>query len=363
MKKNLIMRAAILLLVLTVAATSLSLAFTSARFSTSNIMSNEFAVYHLISFERTGYGWGTAGIDGTGSSHTTFNNAPAGEWAFFARGVHGGAGIGGGGRPGIFMGIYNKTTAGHFRAGVIRGGDNNGGEGGVGGHLAYIMSNMDIPPTVPATNASTANWVAIAGGGGGGGAHANYHGGHAGGQGGTVANPTWNYLNGVVTPSPAGWADAGFIGGWRGQGGSGQNRAQTTDAANRAGGGGGAGISVANRRAGGSGATGTGTSPNGTAGGWLSGGTGGGGSAWSTGGGGAGVWGGGGGAGGLTVSSGPGGGGSSFSGASASVPAAVANPETYREHAISLFWNLVGNAHTDTGRNYDGKIILVWLGP
>jgi len=121
MKKNLIMRAAVLLLVLTVTATSISFGFTGARFATSGVMSNEFGVYHLLSFQRTGYGWGTAGITGTGSSHTTFNNAPAGEWAFFARGAHGyHHNVAYAGRPGVFMGIFDKTTAGSFTAGVVR---------------------------------------------------------------------------------------------------------------------------------------------------------------------------------------------------------------------------------------------------
>jgi len=337
MKKNFFMRTAVLLLVSTIAASSISFVFTGARFSSRDVMSNEFGVYHLISFQRTGYHSG-----GLNASTTTFNNAPAGEWAFLARGTHGMSGThaDAGGRPAVLMGTFDKGTAGNFTVGTRGAGDRRGGTAGHGGHLAFIMSNRTLPGTA---SADRTGWVAVAGGGGGGGATANYHGGHAGGNG-----ITWAHVDGAVS---------GVILGGRG-GAAGNREAGQTDPANRAGGGGGA-ASTNN------GAPGAGASPNGQHGTWM---TGGGGAdilaiTVHSGGGGGGVWGGGGGAGGAGVSSGPGGGGSSFTGATASVPGVVVNPETYRDHAINLFWDLVGNAHTDTSNASDGRIVLVWLGP
>ena len=353
MKKNIIMRAALLLMTLTVAVTAISFMFTSAQFVSRDIESNEFGVYHLISFQRTGYGWGTGGVDGTGSSHTTFNNAPAGEWAFFVRGTHGTHhAVADSGRPGVFMGIFNKSTEGHFSAGVVRGGDRNvGTSGGHGGHMAYIMSNRALPGNAN----DTLGWVAIAGGGGGRGAasagnHLNLRGGDAGGQTGNIN--TWTYQNGAN----------GFFGGFRGGGTSNTNPQQVETTATFERNGGGGGIA-----AGGQAGVGWGTTPSGNPGSWLLGGYASGNApfwvATHSGGGGSGVFGGGGGGGGATVYSGAGGGGSSFSGATAAVPATAATPQTYREHAIALFWELVGGAHTDTGRTHDGTIILVWLGP
>ena len=234
--------------------------------------------------------------------------------------------------------------------------------------MAYIMSNRTLPTSNPG---NTTGWVVIAGGGGGRGAAPaarplNIRGGDAGGQSGHP--DTWTYRNGVFTPAPAGWADAGFLGGFQGGATSNTNLQQrhTTDQEERNGGGGGAGL-VAPRNVVGQAGSGWGGSPSGSNGGWIVGGTASGNApfwvATHSGGGGSGVFGGGGGGGGATVDSGAGGGGSSFSGASAAVPTAVINPETYREHAINLFWELVGSAHTDTGRGSDGTIILVWLGP
>ncbi|MCL2195966.1 MAG: hypothetical protein FWB76_08460, partial [Oscillospiraceae bacterium] len=252
MKKNIFLRVALVLLTLTLGVTSVSFAFTGARFESQNIMSNEFAVYHLISFVRTGLGRGTlnASFIGTGASHTTFNNAPAGEWAFFVRGGHGtDQDLAGSGRPGVFMGIFDKTTAGSFTVGVIQGAARTGPaigttNSGHGGHMAYIMSNRTFPTSNPG---NTTGFVAIAGGGGGRGGDNNMRGGDAGGQTGIAGAANWRFINGVVSPAPTypTWSETGFLGGFSGNQGNTANQAHTTSntgGTTGSGGGGGAGV-------------------------------------------------------------------------------------------------------------------------
>lgn len=340
-----------LLLALAVVTSSLSL--TSARYVTRNIASsNAFGVYHLLpAYTYESRAWGSANNLLT----VKCANAPAGEWAFFARGQHG-RDQEKTGKPGVLLGIYRKTAAGYFTIGSKTGGERkkNGGSGGL---AAFIFDNMAFPTSNPG---NTNGFVAVAGGGGGRGGDNDFRGGDAGGQ--TGAANGWAYVNGAPTPSPdyPTYSEAGFMGGFAGNNNNTSTQKQTTDAQGASGGGGGAGVT--GDRAKGGGYTGDGGG-NAT---WFAGrdGTG----LYSTGGGGNGVWGGGGGAS-QNITGRAGGGGSSYSGAIAAVPARVSNPTTYKEFAINYFWDLVGTKHTAAGRidnnNYtgDGTIILVWLGP
>jgi len=116
MKKNTFLRTAMLLLVLTLICTSLTFSFTGARFVSRDVASNEFSVYHIISFQYSNTDWGNR------TNAIQFNNAPAGEWAFYARGQHG-RDSDPRGRPGVLVGIYNKSLPGFFTLGAAGGGN------------------------------------------------------------------------------------------------------------------------------------------------------------------------------------------------------------------------------------------------
>jgi len=355
MKKNIFLRTARVLLALTVAITSISFSFTLARFIESDIMSNEIAEYHLISFQYSNNDWDN------GTRAVRFDDAPAGEWAFFARGTHGRGGTDANntGRPGVFLGLYTKEEDGFFVLGTVRGGDGNRR----GGAAAYILDDMTARP---ATNPGHMNGIVVVAGGGGGrggGTADGFRGGDAGGQ--TGQQTGWRHINGVYAPEPdpPRWAEPGFFGGFQGSNNTNTNpQSQITSSHNSAGGGGGAGV-TADRATGGTRGGITGAHPDWFLGGNHSTNTG------TTGGGGAGVWGGGGGA--LTgVTGRPGGGGSSFSAATGAVPNPFANPVTYRQHAINHFWDLLEDVEWNGNRGIradinpsDGQIIMVWLGP
>ena len=351
-KNNITWRVAALLLALTMATSPLSL--TSAKYVYySEASDTTFGVYHLLpAFTHTSTAWGSAGNE----ISVKYDNAPAGEWAFFCRGQHG-RDQQVTGKPGVFLGIYRKAADGYFTIGTMTGGSRGGNNGGSGGIAAYIFDDRARPASNPG---NTAGFVAVAGGGGGRGGDNDFRGGDAGGQNGTAGG--WNYVNGVPNPSPGypTWSETGFIGGFAGNNNNTSTQSQTTSTQGNSGGGGGAGVTGDRAR------PGSHAGSNGGQAGWFQGG--GGTGAYSAGGGGAGVWGGGGGAS-SGVTGRAGGGGSSYSAAIASVPPAVTNPATYREYALRYFWSLVGTKHTAAGRidnnNYtgDGTIILVWLGP
>jgi len=373
-KRNFIWRTIYVLMALVLATTSLTL--TNAKYVSKDVLiSNEFKVYNLIAytFQNVRYS----------DQEYTCANAPAGEWAFFARGTHSRDNTPTG-KPGVFLGIYRKATAGYFTIGTKRGGNravNSGGQPGSGGACAYIFDNIARPTSNPG---NTDNWVVVAGGGGGKGVgnnSPNNRGGDAGGQSGNTSS--WWFWNGpvapiadggVVEPSPTypTWSELGFMGGYgaTANNSNGNSCGPTTDRTNTtAAGGGGAGVTGGRAKGGDGGNRSIAINgADGGDGGWFSGGNGGNYSTsiYNTGGGGCGVWGGGGGGAGGSPPSGGGGGGSSFSGAIAVVP--TSSGTTYKDYALDYFWELVGDKHTTTTGSVntydqDGWIILVWLGP
>ena len=376
MKKNVIWRAAFIMLSLTLATSSLSL--TSAKYITDFNATNgtsEFGVYHLLPAHNPDpeTGWGSKNTD---RSVYKLDNAPKGYWAFFAQGTHG-RDMAEAGRPGSFIGIYYKATAGYFTAGTRTGGVRVGtSSSGSGGACAFIFDNIARPTSNPG---NTTGWVVVAGGGGGRGNSASFRGGDAGGQTGK-RNAAFRRINGRLIDFPGlqvqgapdypNWSDVGFLGGYRAtqnDSSTTHQQDQTTDATGTSGGGGGAGLTNygtnVRGKGGGKGST------NATDGGFFSGGDGSNGGSlipntYNSGGGGNGVWGGGGG--GSGTNSGGGGGGSSYTGAIAAVPPEYTNPSTYFQHAVNYFWSLVPAVPSSNGacpQTGDGTIILVWLGP
>jgi len=333
MKKNTYMRAAMVLLALTLASTSVL--FTNAKYLTEDSFSNQFTVYSLYSITSVGT-----------------HQAPAGNWAFYVRGQTGAATqetYSNSGLPGVLWGIYYKTTDGQFTIGS-KGGGSRRGSGGSGGACMYIFK--DNTTTIP-DKGVIVDIVAVAGGGGGRGrqqTNGNWNGGHAGGYGG---------INGPYGGSPAGWSQAGFDGGYQGRH-NGTSFLQSTSHNSMSGGGGGAGLSTVAPITAIGGNGGNNTESGTDRGDWFHGGNQSGSTAYDVGGGGCGIWGGGSGTWATIISSysGGGGGGSSYTAATAAVPDRFANPQTYYHHAVNYFNDLV-----DGSNDADLTAILVWLGP
>jgi len=308
MRKNIIWRAALVLMALTLATTSLTLS--SAKYFTdynnnAGWSTAEFGVYQMLSY--------------TGSTSVT---VPKGKWAFYVQGYTGSRGSGNYSanhrRPGKIWGIYTLASDNTFTAANAPAGSVDEGSGGKGGDGRYIYFGSTAP-----TSGAQTMLVAVAGGGGGSGA--------TGGGG------------------DAGWADGHNGGaGWQG-GRRGNDNSNNNSNSGRDGGGGaqsgGAGGTWACPAANGSGSSGgflQGGRTNSASGGTYNRGSGGGG--WY-----------GGGAGGPGGTSGAGGGGSSMSNATSGIPDSYANPSNYYEYAVNYFWSL----NTET----DGAVLLVWLGP
>lgn len=345
MKKNIIWRAAVVLLALTMA--TLPLTATNAKYSSYlPAHAGEIKVFHLLpSIERAD----------TASSAQKFDpySARKGYWAYFLKGENGAKssnGSGAGGAPGIVMGVYNLSADAYFLVGKTRGGAGQG-QGGNGGGAEFIIqstANTASHTNNPAPSGTTV--IAVAGGGGGTGSNgSNNKGGHAGASIGSTGS--------VTMPGPQNGS-----GSWGGaQGGNTGGVISTSN--NSQNGGGGDGSTYGRK------GVASGTYSDGTDGNWFqtgSGGNGGGSIAYS-GGGGGGIYGGGGGA---THSSnaGSGGGGGSYS-AGGALPNTTTsatgytmtkygNPTSYYQHAFNYFVDRV-NAQTATQL----VAVLVWLGP
>ncbi|MCL1887559.1 MAG: hypothetical protein FWF96_01645 [Kiritimatiellaeota bacterium] len=296
-KKNIIWRAACILMALTLATTSVTL--TRAKYVSNDVASGtNFQVYRLLpaivhtSFHRTTFN----------ANLTTYYNCPAGKWAFF---IIGGYGLGNGGssgnseantsslegrrKPGILCGIYTKASTGTFTIGNIPYGARNGGSGGNGGCGKYILDTITSRPDNVATNdttkkASLANIVTVAGGGGG--RSGSNNGGYAGGYQGVNGPPTATVQN---INSPYGQPETGIIDGWRGEDAAAQTTSRGSGNPGDAMAGGGSG-SRWEWWKGGDGGNGGGGS-DGSNGGWFQGGLGGSRSGYNCAGGGGGVFG------------------------------------------------------------------------
>ncbi|MDR2687025.1 MAG: hypothetical protein LBB75_04675 [Oscillospiraceae bacterium] len=302
-KRNFVWRAALVLLALTCASTSIY--FTNAKYITTESFTAGFKIYSLIG--------------GTGS----ISDAPAGRWAFYVRGQTGGAcNSRAGGNPGIIKGVYDKSVSGSLTVGSTTRASNGGdwsGTGGNGGQAMYILDDLSAIPS------SITGIVAVAAGGGG--SSPNHNSGNAGANGGVDGGGTW----------------AGYRAG---------DGSQTTSATGLNGGGGGTG-------SGGSGMSGQvilTSADDGQSGSWFWGGKSGNIGGYNAGGGGVGLYGGGGG--GLGVSSGAGGGGSSYSAAGGKIADLAPASGSYEAYALAWY-----NEQVTTAGNNDLRAVLVWLGP
>jgi len=342
MKKNLFLRIALLLAILTLITSSLP--FTQARYVQHNIASDtEFRVFHLLPAIVHVFPARTSGVLNA-ADYEDFPNMPAGRWAFYVAGSSGANG----GAPGVLRGIYTKASASTtFRIGMT-GEAWWQGSGGAGGPATYLFDGLSgIPaaaggsssnsPTADQT-ASLAGIVAVAGGGGGVGASGS--GGNAGGSG---------TQNGPFDTS------TGIMAGWQG------NNSSQTD--NRSGqhGGGGEGRQWNWWRGGERGGDSLNSATGATSGGWFTAGRATTSSGFNAGSGGGGIFGGGGGAARTAIAggSGSGGGGASYiiTGATPVPTTRYENPTTYYQHAVNYF---IDTIEENAGNR---RAILVWLGP
>ena len=352
MKINIVWRTALVLLALTLAATSLTL--TNAKYITKDTASDTYVVFQIV-------------------AHTqSCSNLPAGKWAFYCKGDNGQTvGNRAGGLGAVTKGIYTIAAGESFTMGTITGGakrgDGNGGDGGAG---RYILHNLSTYPTGYGNNgdannaqkqASLVGIVAVAGGGGGGGGdHAHNYGGNAGGYsgpttgagGGTLDGP-WSSETGIAGAWTAGSCNAtGFA--WLTH--SAAAGTQTSNKHN-AGGGGGDGRQWNWWNAGRAGTNDT-NGGAGEDGGWFYAGRGRNGGSYSTGGGGGGILGGGGGGERLMAvagGAGGGGGGASYvcSDTSKCSATSAAPTNDYAKAAMAYF-------NAEAGKT---NFLVVWLGP
>lgn len=339
MKKNILLRAALLLLALTMA--TLPVASSVAKYTSLGIASaNEFHMFHLMP--------AVTGSRGTATSYSAalapekiFKNTGdqelgiKGYWAFYLKGQKGATSGNNwtGGPAGVAQGIFYSADSVYYALGKTRGG-NRSGVGGDGGSALYLLYNSTTVPT----ESSHGQLIGIAGGGGGAG-NDNY-GGKAGIQNGPGANSGWSgygYNSTVSVEGPAG-----------GNGGTSPDGKKAP--LNQGGGGTGTEGGIRGGLNGGSNGnffqTGTGGDSQNSG---------------NVAGGGAGYYGGGGGGDGGQASTnydGAGGGGSSYVKADCwAVPTAkFTNPKTYYEHAVNYFLDQIASVG-------ELNCVLVWLGP